>query len=191
MAAECKTAPNGVFVNNLNAPSAREKQAATDRTKIGETEHAPSDPAPDQVPGGPLFLATGQPNPSQADNIDWRADLLAYLLYEVLPEERNAAHRIARRAKIFTVIDGELYKRSPSETGILMKCILIAQGKELLLEIHSGICGHHAAPRSLFGKAFRQGFYWPTALRNAEEIVRACKGCQFYAKQTHLPAQAL
>jgi len=29
------------------------------------------------------------------------------------------------------------------------------------------------------------------ALRNAEEIVRACKGCQFYAKQTHQPAQAL
>ncbi|XP_039811637.1 uncharacterized protein K02A2.6-like [Panicum virgatum] len=33
--------------------------------------------------------------------------------------------------------------------------------------------------------------YWPTALRNTEDIVRACKGCQFYAKQTHLPAQAL
>ena len=31
----------------------------------------------------------------------------------------------------------------------------------------------------------------PTALRNVEEIVRSCKGCQFYAKQTHLSAQAL
>ena len=72
-----------------------------------------------------------------------------------------------------------------------MKCIPIAQGKELLLEIHARICGHHTAPRSLVGKAFRQGFYWPTALRNMEEIVRACKGCQFYAKQAHLPAQAL
>ena len=29
------------------------------------------------------------------------------------------------------------------------------------------------------------------ALRNAEEIIRTCKGCQFYAKQTNLPAQAL
>ena len=89
------------------------------------------------------------------------------------------------------MIDDELYKRSSSEAGILMKCIPIAQGKELLLEIHAGIYEHHAAPRSLVGKAFRQGFYWPTALRNAEEIVRACKCCQFYAKQTHLLAQAL
>ena len=72
-----------------------------------------------------------------------------------------------------------------------MKYIPFAQGKELFLEIHAGIYGHHAAPRSLVGKAFRQGFYWPMALHNMEEIVRACKGCQFYAKQTHLPAQAL
>ena len=119
----------------------------------------------------------GQSDPSQADNAEWRADLLAYLHHEVLPEERNAARRVARRAKTFTMIDGKLYKHSPSEIGILMKCIPIAQGKELLLEIHTEICGHHAAPHSLVGKAFRQDFYWPTVLLNAEEIVRAFKGC--------------
>ena len=36
-----------------------------------------------------------------------------------------------------------------------------------------------------------QGFYWPTTVANAEQIVRTCKGCQYYARQTHLPAQAL
>jgi hypothetical protein len=41
------------------------------------------------------------------------------------------------------------------------------------------------------GNAFRQGFYWPTAVADATRIVRSCRGCQFYAKQTHLPAQAL
>ena len=102
MAAERKPAPNGVFVNDLNAPSAREKQPAADRAKTEEAEHeqkiehAPSDPAPDQVPGGPTCLATEQSDQSQADSTDWRADLLAYLLHEVLPEERNAACRVAR-----------------------------------------------------------------------------------------------
>jgi hypothetical protein len=80
---------------------------------------------------------------------------LAYLLHEVLLEDRNAARRVARQAKTFVVINGKLYKRSPSETGILKKCIPVAKGKELLLEIHAEICGHHAAPRSLVGKAFR------------------------------------
>jgi hypothetical protein len=55
---------------------------------------------------------------------------------------------------MFVAIDGELYKRSPWPVGMLMNCIPTQQGKELLLEIHAGICGHHAAPRSLVGKAF-------------------------------------
>jgi transposase InsO family protein len=54
-----------------------------------------------------------------------------------------------------------------------------------------GACGHHAAPRALVGNAFRQGFYWPTAVADATRIVRTCQGCQFYARQTHLPTQAL
>jgi hypothetical protein len=33
------------------------------------------------------------------------------------------------------------------------------EGRELLRDIHAGICGHHAAPRTLAGNAFRQGFY--------------------------------
>ena len=120
---------------------------------------------------------------------DWRVPLLAYILKEVLPPERTEARRIARCAKTFVALGDELYKRSPS--GVLMKCILTSQGRDLLLEVHAGIYEHHVAPRSLVGKAFRQGFYWPTALRDAEEVIRRCEGCQFYAWQTHLSAQEL
>lgn len=70
MAAERKPAPNGIFVNDLNAPSAREKLPTADKTRAEETEHAektehvPSNPAPDQTPGGLVCLATA--NPTQA-----------------------------------------------------------------------------------------------------------------------------
>ena len=86
-------------------------------------------------------------------------------------------------------MEGELYKQS--HTRILQRCIPIKQGKHLLSDIHGGVCGHHAAPRTLVGNAFRQGFYWPTAVANAEQIVRTYEGCQYYARQIHLPAQAL
>ena len=88
---------------------------------------------------------------------DWRAPLLAYLLKEVLPPERTEAQQIAQCAKTFIALGDELYKWSPS--GVLMKCIPTNQGRQLLLEVHAGICGHHAAPRSLVGKALCQGFY--------------------------------
>jgi transposase InsO family protein len=83
----------------------------------------------------------------------------------------------------------ELYHRIPS--GILQRCISITEGQELLQEIHSGACGHHAVPRALIGNAFRQGFYWPTVVADTTRIVRTCQGCQFYARQMHLLAQAL
>jgi transposase InsO family protein len=41
------------------------------------------------------------------------------------------------------------------------------------------------------GNAFRQGFYWPTAVADASEIVRTCEGCQFYTRKSNLPAHVL
>jgi hypothetical protein len=41
------------------------------------------------------------------------------------------------------------------------------------------------------GNAFRQGFYWPTAVIDTNKVVRTCEGCQFYARKTNIPAHAL
>ena len=120
---------------------------------------------------------------------DWHTQYLDWMIRGVLPSDRAQARRIARRAKSFILIDDELYKRSPS--GILQWCIPIPEGKELIRDIHAGICGHHAAPRTLVGNAFRQDFYWPTAVADATNIVRTYEGCQFYARKMHLPAHAL
>jgi hypothetical protein len=106
-----------------------------------------------------------------------------------LPSDQSEAKRIARMAKSFTLVDGELYKRAAS--GVLQRCVPISQGRELLQDIHAGMCGHHAAPRTLVGNVFHQGFYWPTAIADASEIVRTCEGCQFYARKTNLLAHAL
>jgi hypothetical protein len=78
-------------------------------------------------------------------------------------------------AKSFALVDGELYKRAAS--GALQRCVPIPQGCELLRDIHAGVCGHHAVPRTLAGNAFRQGFYWPTSVADASEIMRTCEGC--------------
>jgi hypothetical protein len=72
-----------------------------------------------------------------------------------------------------------------------MKCIHSAIGRQLLDEIHARQCGIHAASRTLVGKAFRSGFYWPTAKNDVAELVQKCKAFQFLLKQQHLPAQHL
>jgi hypothetical protein len=77
---------------------------------------------------------------------DWRAKYLAWMDRGELPPDRFEARRIARMAKSFTLIDGELYKHAAS--GVLQRCIPIPQGRELIQDIHAGICGHlaHRAP---------------------------------------------
>ena len=61
----------------------------------------------------------------------------------------------------------------------------------MLADIHDGDCGHHSSSRTFVGKAFYSGFYWPTTLNDAAELVKSCEACQFHAKQIHQPAQDL
>ena len=113
----------------------------------------------------------------QGDHVTpaWTEPILAYMLREELPDDTAKARRITRRAKAYTVINGELYKRSTS--GIFQRCVDLEDGKTILRDIHAGTCGHHAGSRSLVAQAFRAGFYLPTALKDAEDIVRRCIGC--------------
>nr|ABG66296.1 retrotransposon protein, putative, Ty3-gypsy subclass [Oryza sativa Japonica Group] len=120
---------------------------------------------------------------------DWREPFIKFLSKQELPQDKNEAERISRRSRLYIIHEAELYKKSPS--GILQRCVSLEEGRQLLKDIHSGICGNHAAARTIVGKAYWQGFFWPTTVSEADKIERTCEGCQFFARQTHLPAQEL
>jgi hypothetical protein len=75
--------------------------------------------------------------------------------------------------------------------NVFQHCVEPEKGTAILRDIHQGECGHHAASRSLVTKAFRHGFFWPTALEDAKDLVKKCKGCQKFSSKQHLPASAL
>jgi ribonuclease HI/transposase InsO family protein len=191
------TVPPDVFSRDLHQPSVKiddtlepKEASAQPEVPSAEPEVPPAAPeAPSAIEEEALPVEEGQDGVTPDPN--WQTPYLEYLLRGELPINKTKAWQLAQRAKSFVLLgdEKELYHCSPS--GILQRCISIAQGQELLQEIHLGACGHHAAPRALVGNAFRQGFYWPTAVADTTRIVRSCRGCQFYAKQTHLPAQAL
>jgi transposase InsO family protein len=64
-------------------------------------------------------------------------------------------------------------------------------GIALLQDIHEGTYGHHASSRTLITKAFGSGFYWLSALHDANKIVQRCEGCQRFATKPHAPASEL
>ncbi|KAI5022374.1 hypothetical protein ZWY2020_059104 [Hordeum vulgare] len=120
---------------------------------------------------------------------DWTVPIIAYILRQELPEDEVQARQIVRRSKLFTVIDGQLYKESVS--GVLQRCISPEEGQLILEEIHSGTCGHHASSREIVAKAFRAGFFWLQANEMAKDMVDRCEGCQFYSNKFHKPTSAL
>ena len=115
----------------------------------------------------------------------WTEPFLAYLNRQELPKDQNEARSIVQRSKAYKVHVGELYKKSA--TGVLQRCISEEEGRQLLAEIHAGLGGHHGAARDLVSKAFRTGFYWPTARADAQDLVQRCVGCQLFANQSHMP----
>ena len=94
-----------------------------------------------------------------------------------------------RRTKGYTIINDELYKRNVA--GVYQCCVETAEGRRLLESIHKGECGHYASSGTIAAKAMRYGFFWPSTLADAEELVRTCNGCQHFRKQKHTPSAAL
>ena len=160
-----KSIPPGIFLEHLRVPSVK-----------GADE---SNPEAANSPAKEVMLITPE----------WTKPFLDYLSQGTLPEDKLLARQIQRRAKSYVILDGALYKRST--TGVFQKCISSLDGIEILREIHLGDCRHHAAPRSLVAKAFRQGFFWLSAKSDAEKLVKTCRGCQYYARQPNAPAAEL
>jgi hypothetical protein len=110
---------------------------------------------------------------------DWRAPIVAAVRGYYEAEDGVADKRVAIRVRNYHIIDGNLYRKGVCAP--LLKCISVTEGKQLLHEIHSGMCSHHLGTRALVQKAFRQGFYWPSAVADAHDIVRQCPECQRHA----------
>jgi ribonuclease HI len=140
------TVPLDVFSRDIHQPSVK-----IDDTS--EPEETLAQPEVSSAAEGEALRVEGERN-GVTPNPNWQAPYLEYLLRGELPLAKAEARRLARHAKSFVLLgdEKELYHRSPS--GILQRCISVAQGQELLQEIHSGACGHHAAPRALVGNTF-------------------------------------
>ena len=89
----------------------------------------------------------------------------------------------------FTTHRGTLYKRGFSTP--ILKCVAKEDTNYMLREVHEGICRNHIEARSMVAKTLRQGYYWPTMLKDATKLVKRCKTCQEHAQISHLPSELL
>jgi ribonuclease HI len=126
----CAQVPAGVFVHELHTPSIPEPAPTT------------TDPAPSQASQEVMMI-----------DVDWRQPFIDYILKQKVPTDKNFAEQIIRRAKSYVIVRDKLY-RWGAASGVLMKCVPREEGKDILAEIHKGICGNHTSSHTLVSKAF-------------------------------------
>ena len=119
----------------------------------------------------------------------WMDPIWNYIIDESLPDDPKEAAKIRARSARFTNHKGSLYKRGFFTP--IHKCIAGKDTEYVLREVHEGICGNHIGARTLAGKVLRQGYYWPTILKDATDLVKKCRIFQEHAKISRLPSEPL
>jgi hypothetical protein len=77
---------------------------------------------------------------------DWRQPIIDSLNNIHLTDDEAGATRMAIRARSYTIVGGQLYKKGVVQP--LLRCISQEEGKSLLAEIHSSVSGSHIGPRA-------------------------------------------
>ena len=119
----------------------------------------------------------------------WMDSILRFKIQGELPTDKKEAKAVERRAAWFEIFKGELYKKAHSKP--YLKCVTPNRGKEILEDLHKGLCSSHIGGRALAEKTVRTGYYWPTLKEDAMWMVRRCEKCQRFAKLIHRPTNDL
>ena len=88
---------------------------------------------------------------------NWMTPIVSFIQDGRLLQDAKEAKKIKKKAARFTILNDTLYKRGFSMR--YLKCVDEEEVKYILEEIHEGVCGNHAGPRSLESKVIRTCYF--------------------------------
>ncbi|XP_057948179.1 uncharacterized protein LOC131143826 [Malania oleifera] len=111
------------------------------------------------------------------DGKPWFYEINTYLQKrEYLEGASSNDQKMIRRLSMGFFLDGEvLYTRNHDMT--LLYCVEAQKAKQIMKEVHEGVCGTHAGGHLLTWKILRSGYYWMTMERDCIEYARKCHKC--------------
>ena len=118
-----------------------------------------------------VSIDNGEVSPVMSES-SWMDPIWDYLVEGALLSDPKEASKLRANSARFTVHRGTVYKRGFSKP--ILKCVGKEDANYILREVHEGIYDNHIGARTLGGKTLRQGYYWPTMLKDATELVKKC-----------------
>jgi hypothetical protein len=81
--------------------------------------------------------------PDQQSGFDWMSQIRSCLENRPLADDDAEIERIARKSRMYHLIDGVLYMQCANV--MMMRCISKDEDIQLLQDIQSGVCGVHSS----------------------------------------------
>ncbi|XP_019190317.1 PREDICTED: uncharacterized protein LOC109184734 [Ipomoea nil] len=131
-------------------------------------------------------MLTPHSDPKTQPEWFWIVDIIRYKEESKLPDKKEDADRVRKRAPSFEIVDGQLYKRSFG--GPLMRRLLPDEAKIVMMEAHRWICADDQGANTLARKLVIQGYYWPNMVKDCVEEVMGCPTCQSFTTRDTRPA---
>ena len=78
-----------------------------------------------------------------------------------------------------------------STNNILLKCLDEREAKEMIIQMHEGVCGPHMNGHRLAKKRLRLGYYSCTMERDCIHFLQRCHKCQVHANLIYAPPTEL
>ena len=107
------------------------------------------------------WLAVWKNPPAEVIIIDttdsWITPILHYLTHYELPNNKIEARLLWAKAARFTILDGQLLRRSFS--GPYLKCVTLTEADNILAKFHQRECGNHISGRNLANQALTAGYH--------------------------------
>jgi hypothetical protein len=116
---------------------------------------------------------------------DWRKEIVDYL--------ENPSRKVSRKLRYkdikFVLLDRRLFYKSLD--GVLLQCLGLEEAKEMMSEVHDGLCAAHQSAYRMKWVIRHTGCFWPTMLEDCFEYYKGCQDCQRFGNNQRVLASAL
>ena len=114
---------------------------------------------------------------------DWRQPFIKYFQDGTLPEDKAQRAQIKIRSLQYTFVNNTLYRKTYEQ--MWLRCVSNTEAKQIMNEVHTGICGAHQSGPKMHLRIKRMGYYWPTMVSDCEKMARDCHMCQVHGPFIH------
>ncbi|XP_012435405.1 uncharacterized protein LOC105762029 [Gossypium raimondii] len=116
----------------------------------------------------------------EKDNHPWYHDILRYVKNHEYPDQATKnGKRTLRRLASGYVLDGEILYKSGRDQ-VLLRCVDAVWAKQILEEVHNGVCGKHANGFTMARQIMRFRYYWSTVEGDYIKYAKKCHKCEIY-----------